>query len=79
MVKSFKKHDQDIIQFVGERVKMLRNQKGLTQEELANESEVSLAQIKRIELGTINTSIRALERITATLNIKVNEFFEGYK
>lgn len=79
MVKSLKKQDQDIVQYVGERVKMLRNQKGLTQEELANESEVSLAQIKRIELGTINTSIRALERIIRALNTSASEFFNGYK
>jgi len=49
--------------------------KNWTQEELANESEISLAQIKRIELGYINTSIVALFKISCALEVSMDEFF----
>jgi transcriptional regulator with XRE-family HTH domain len=49
--------------------------KNWTQEELANESEISLAQIKRIELGYINTSIVALFKISYASEVSMDEFF----
>ncbi len=64
-----------VINFVANRVKQLRLLKNWTQEELANESEISLAQIKRIELGYINTSIVALFKISCALEVSMDEFF----
>jgi transcriptional regulator with XRE-family HTH domain len=64
-----------VINFVANRVKQLRSLKNWTQEELANESEISLAQIKRIELGYINTSIVALFKISCALEVSMDEFF----
>jgi transcriptional regulator with XRE-family HTH domain len=64
-----------VINFVANRVKQLRLLKSWTQEELANESEISLAQIKRIELGYINTSIVALFKISCALEVSMDEFF----
>jgi len=64
-----------VINFVAKRVKQLRLLKNWTQEELANESEISLAQIKRIELGYINTSIVALFKISCALEVSMDEFF----
>lgn len=64
-----------IVKFVANRIRGLRLARGWTQEELANESEISLAQIKRIELGYINTSLLALFKIATALEITLDEFF----
>jgi transcriptional regulator with XRE-family HTH domain len=64
-----------IVKYVASRVRNLRISRGWTQEELANESEISLAQIKRIELGYINTSIVALFKISCALEVSMDEFF----
>jgi transcriptional regulator with XRE-family HTH domain len=64
-----------IVNYVASRVRNLRISRGWTQEELANESEISLAQIKRIELGYINTSIVSLYKITYALEVSMDEFF----
>lgn len=66
-----------VINFVANRVKQLRLLKNWTQEELANESEVSLAQIKRIELGLINPSLLVIYRISLVLDLTLDEFFNN--
>lgn len=66
-----------VINFVANRVKQLRLLKNWTQEELANESEVSLAQIKRIELGLINPSLLVIYRISLVLGLTLDEFFNS--
>jgi len=65
-----------IIKFVAKKIRSLRLSRGWTQEDLANESEVSLAQIKRIELGTINPSLLSLFRIGKALDATLDELFE---
>ena len=64
-----------IVKYVASRARNLRISRGWTQEELANESEISLAQIKRIELGYINASIVSLYKITYALEVSMDEFF----
>ncbi len=64
-----------VVDFVANRVRKLRLDRGWTQEDLANESEVSLAQIKRIELGYINTSLISVFKITNSFEVTLEEFF----
>lgn len=64
----YSQQQKKILKEIGLKIRDLRQQKGWTQEELANESEVSLAQIKRIELGTVNASILAIRAIEEALN-----------
>jgi len=68
--------DEKFLSLLGKRIKELRKGKGLTQEGLANEAEIGLAQVKRIEAGNINTSICSIYRITIALNINVSKLFE---
>jgi transcriptional regulator with XRE-family HTH domain len=71
--------DEKLIKFLAKRVKELRAEHELTQEELANEAEIGIAQLKRIETAAVNTSVSSLYRITKALNINFDEFFEGFK
>ncbi|NMH70564.1 helix-turn-helix domain-containing protein [Bacillus sp. RO3] len=59
---------------VGDRIKYLREQMGLTINELANLSNVSKSYISSIERGIQkNPSIRVLKKISSTLNTSLEE------
>lgn len=51
-------------------------EKGLSQEALANNSDVSLAQITRIERGVINPTICTIKALAYGLEIEVPELFQ---
>lgn len=76
--KSIYAHDQKVIDFLADRIKTLRKEKGITQEELANEAEIGIAQLKRIENANVNTSISTIFRISKALNIPLNEMFNKF-
>lgn len=68
--------EQEFLEAFGRNLRLLRKSKGLTQEQLANEIDVEISQISRIERGVINTSISNLNSISKALNIKISDLFE---
>ena len=66
----------DIKQKIGNKIKELRKQKGLSQEKLANLSEIDRTYLPTIEKGERNVSIEILERIATALEINIKDFFD---
>ena len=62
-----------IQQQVARNIIRLRKKKQMSQEALALESFLSPAYLRRIEHGTANPTIKALQRIANTLNVTVNQ------
>ena len=60
---------------VGLRIKELRNQLGISQEELANRAELDRTYITSVEKGRRNISLGTLEKITKQLGCTMHEFF----
>jgi DNA-binding XRE family transcriptional regulator len=60
---------------VGSKIRELRIEKGLSIEKLANEAEIESKQLRRIELGQINTSIYQVYNITHTLEVPIKDVF----
>ena len=60
----------------GQNLKRLRKEKGFTQEELANELDIEISQISRIERGVINTKASNIKSIADCLQINVNQLFD---
>lgn len=60
---------------MGSRIKLIRVQKNMTQNELAMECNFEKATMSRIESGHSNTTIRTLFRISKALNVHIGEFF----
>jgi len=58
------------------RVKELRNQKGMSQEVLADESGLSLRTIQRIENGETNPTGDSLKRLSNALNVNPDELID---
>ena len=63
---------------VGERLKLCRKAKGLTQKQLGELCNMSGAQIQSYELGRANPKIETLTRIANGLNLPVSLLLEEY-
>lgn len=56
---------------LGERIKKLRKEKGLTQEELAELAKVDPKSIIQIEAGKRNSTIKTVNKIAVALKTSV--------
>jgi len=65
-----------IEQQVGNRIKQLRNNLGISQEELGFRSGVHRTYIASLEVGKRNVSIVTLEKIVKALNVSMSDFFK---
>lgn len=61
----------------GKNVLRIRTEKGLTQEQLAEEAKISQVQIARIESGKLNTSISTVSAIADALGVQEGELFKA--
>ena len=55
---------------IGERIRKARLENNITQEKLAEELDVSIAFVSRIECGTTHINLKRLSQICNILNIK---------
>ncbi len=67
--------DEIYIKEFGNNLKKIRLSKGLSQEELANSSDVSLPQITRIENGKINPTLCTIKSLAKGLEIQTKDLF----
>lgn len=58
---------------LGNRIKVIRQQKKLSQEELAFESSLHRTYISDIERGSRNVSIKNIEKIAKALKVSLKE------
>ena len=61
--------NKGLVQLLGERIRDLRLKKKFSQEELANEADIPLSQIGRIERGETNPTISTIYVISQALDI----------
>jgi transcriptional regulator with XRE-family HTH domain len=62
--------------YLSARVKELRNQKGISQNTLAEESALSLRTIQRIENGETNPTGDSLKQLSSALNVNLDELVD---
>jgi transcriptional regulator with XRE-family HTH domain len=67
--------DQEGLQLLAKRLKEIRSEKSLSQEELAYRSEITLSQIARIETVRINPTVSTIFKIARTLEVPLSELF----
>lgn len=68
--------DEDFIKKFGQKLKQVRESKGLSQEQLSLLTEVSQSQIARTELGQVNTSISHVSIYARFLKVDPRELFD---
>lgn len=66
-----------ITEKVGQRIKELRTEMGISQEKLALKAEIDRTYLAGVESGKRNLSIKSLEKIISSLDISFHDFFEG--
>jgi len=66
----------DVKSLVGKRVKELRNKLGISQEELAELSELDRTYVTSVERGKRNISIVNIEKLAVALGVTLKEFFD---
>lgn len=64
-------------EIVGKRLKEARIRKGLTQDMLSEDMDVSIAYLSRIERGNSQINLKRLIQICELLDISVSEVLEG--
>ena len=67
--------DEEGLKLLAKRLKEIRAAKGISQEELAYRSELTLSQIARIETIKTNPTISTLFKIIRTLEISPCDLF----
>ncbi len=63
------------VQF-GKRLQVLRREVGVTQEQLANETGLTVESISNMERGIFGPKFDNLEKIAKTLEVPVKDLFE---
>jgi len=61
-----------------EKLKKLRKDKGITQEELSFRSGLHKNYLSDVERGTRNISLKAIEKLANGLEVSPVEFFNDY-
>lgn len=67
--------NDEVIKAFGRRLRDFRISKSLSQEQLANEAEIPLSQVGRIEKGEINPTLSTISALAKALNIHIQELF----
>lgn len=60
----------------GKHLRAIRLSKNLSQENLANDANIPINQVGRIERGEISTTITTLIAISKALNIPIKKLFD---
>ncbi len=65
----------DIKDKVGERIRELRHELGLSQEALGNKAGVDRTYVTDVENGRRNVSVEVLEKLIKALEVSFQDFF----
>lgn len=65
-----------IAQYVGTRIRTLRQVRGLKQSDLAERADMNEKYISQIECGKKNVTVTTLDKLLKVLDVSYAEFFE---
>lgn len=69
-------HDSEILKNFGERVRQLRKQKDISQEELAHRADLHRTYIGMIERAEKNITLLNIEKIALALDVSMSDFLK---
>ena len=61
---------------LGIHVRQIREKKGLSQQDLADDCDITQNQVGRIERAEINTTVKTLVKIANALNVEPKELLD---
>lgn len=75
MKNSYTPQERQALRYLGERLKALRQERGLTQESLAEASGINRNYLSDVERGTRNISTLNLHLLARTFGVPIRELF----
>lgn len=66
---------QEVLSELGNRIREIRISQKMTQQELAEKSDLSLPFVNLIENNKRNISLETLVKLLSTLNVSMSDFF----
>lgn len=57
-------------------LRRLRNEKGLSQDDLASDAEISRSYLSQLESGTFHASLKIIGKLAETLEVEPAEFLK---
>ena len=72
-------NDIDLYRIIGANIKRYREEANLTQVQLAEQAQISISYLSKIEASGCNKSlsISVLNQIANVLDVEITEFFKG--
>lgn len=67
--------DEDGVQKLASRIKELREELGLSQEDVAHGAAISVSQVSRIERGLLNPTVSTVFHIARAMKVPVADLF----
>lgn len=67
--------NRETVENIGQRIRQLRESRGMTQSQLQARSRVSRSYLSRIESGQMTPSLGTLEKISEALGVGMSRFF----
>ncbi len=71
--------DVDEARRFGRYIRQLREERGLTQSELAERAELAVDSIRRIEHGQLSPSLQSVAKLATGMEISLHSLFGGYE
>ena len=65
--------ESELLKKIGDRIKQLRVEKGISQQELAAALDYEKSNMSRLESGRINPRIGTLQKVAAVLQVSLSE------
>lgn len=65
--------DSELYIAIGKKIKSIREEKGLTQQNLADLCDFEKSNLSRIEAGKTNITIKNLYKISKALGVKISD------
>ena len=69
-------NEVEVYMRIGERIKRLRQDKGMSQQTLAYECDIESPNLSRIENGNTNPTIKSLWKISNALGVKLKDLVD---
>lgn len=68
--------DNIYVKVFGDHLRTLRKKHNLSQEQLANDADIPISQVGRIERGEVNTTLSTMKALSKALKIHITELFD---
>ena len=65
--------NEDLLKTIGNNIRKLRNERKISQQELADITNIAKSTVQRIESGKLNPTIVMLNNISIAMDIKLTE------